>query len=391
LKGGSKGEAKVEKHERVPIGGSPFHCVVAPGAPSSQMSTIDGWAKESRALDKHGKVADPNPDTIIAGDSVVLRPTICDALGNLTTLAEGALDVVVHYPDGSSTRGSQPSSGLKFGTQSKGGVTTYDVRSEVTRAGSYSVEVLLGGELIRGSPVLFEVVEAAAEVKNAKIVPPRESPLYSNTTYSLKLQTFDRFSNAIAHGGLLVGARLQLIKQGVHDLTTLMPSNHSVEIEDNGDGTYNVHVTIIKIVASVKVIINMDKNMPAAGGELPPVQLTFVPQPSSSGSLDASRNGGERSPQALRPQSAAEETQVRFSTPQDDIIPTGNQKLQAAGDAVLNMLEGSTAEMRPQAAGVATKAGVVDAFRKEGDKRKEQRKAERAEALASAPIRKRKP
>ena len=135
----------------------------------------------------------------------------------------------------------------------------------------------------------------------------------------------------------------------------------------------------------------MDKNMPAAGGELPPVQLTFVPQPSSSGSLDGGERSPACSPEALRPQSAAEETpQVRFSTPQDDITPTGNhklnQKLQAAGNAVLNMLEGSTAEMRPQAAVVATKAAVVDAFHKEGDKRKEQRKAERA--LATAPIRK---
>ena len=43
-------------------------------------------------------------------------------------------------------------------------------------------------------------------------------------------------------GGLPVSGRLQLIKQGVHDLTTLMPNNHSIDFVDNEDGTYNVQV-----------------------------------------------------------------------------------------------------------------------------------------------------
>jgi hypothetical protein len=39
-------------------------------------------------------------------------------------------------------------------------------------------------------------------------------------------------------------------------------------------------VSLIKLAASVKVIVNMDKNIPASGGELPAVQLTFAPSPS---------------------------------------------------------------------------------------------------------------
>ena len=53
-------------------------------------------------------------------------------------------------------------------------------------------------------------------------------------------------------------------------------------MHDNGDGTYNVSVSLIKIAATVRVVINMDKNIPAAGGELPYVQLTFQPSPSAN-------------------------------------------------------------------------------------------------------------
>ena len=47
--------------------------------------------------------------------------------------------------------------------------------------------------------------------------------LYSNRTYTVTLHTFDRFNNPLPHGGLAVSGRLQLIKSGVHDLTTLYP------------------------------------------------------------------------------------------------------------------------------------------------------------------------
>ena len=57
-----------------------------------------------------------------------------------------------------------------------------------------------------------------------------------------------------------------------------MPNNHSVAIEDMRNGTYAVQVAL-KMAATLKLIVNVDKNMPAASGELPPVQLTFVGEP----------------------------------------------------------------------------------------------------------------
>lgn len=72
-----------------------------------------------------------------------------------------------------------------------------------------------------------------------------------------------------------MGGRMQLMKNNAHDLTTLIPANHSIEIEDNDNGTYNIIVRLA-ISATVKVIVNMDKNIPASGGELPALQLVFA-------------------------------------------------------------------------------------------------------------------
>ena len=90
------------------------------------------------------------------------------------------------------------------------------------------------------------------------------------------LHTHDKFGNHLDRGGLPVAARLQLVKQSVHDQTMLMPNNNSVEIVDKGDGTYHVEVMLIRLAATIKLIVNMDKNIPAAGGEMPPITLVFV-------------------------------------------------------------------------------------------------------------------
>lgn len=115
-----------------------------------------------------------------------------------------------------------------------------------------------------------------------QLFPPTDAQILSSSSIgepcwaTVILKTFDRFGNAMSKGGLPVAVRMQLIKSGVHDLTTLMPNNHATEIEDKEDGTYHVKVMLIKIAASVKVIVNMDKNIPAGGGELPAVQITFI-------------------------------------------------------------------------------------------------------------------
>jgi len=260
------------RHERHPLPSSPFQFIVTAGMASPDASVVDGWTKESRAVDKHGKAVD-RPDLVIAGDSVICRPVICDALGNKTVPEEGKLKIYVLLPDGSLLH--PDGNHLKLIEGSKGGFTTWDIRHDATRSGVHEVHIKLDGKPIQGSPVLYTVTPAFPEVKSAKLIEPVESPLYANTPYVILLKTFDRFGNAIPHGGLAVASRLQIVKNSPHDLTTLVPNNHTVEVVDNDDGTYSVSVSLINLAATVKAVVNMDKNLPANGGELPAIQLSF--------------------------------------------------------------------------------------------------------------------
>ena len=310
----AKAAAEAKKAERQPLAGSPFAFACSAGLPSAEASFVEGWSKESRAVDKHGKAVDARADLIIAGDAVIVRPTLCDALGNLgIVLHEDALSVHIKRPDGSMVGVDAPS--VKFIISSKGGVPTYDLRHDTTQAGDHEAHIFLNSTPIRGSPLAFHVVVAVADVKNAKLEPP-QPPLFVHNQYTILLRTFDRFGNPRPDGGLAVGARLQIVKSHANDLTTLVPNNHSVEIIDNENGTYSVNVTL-KIIATIKVtyprspvaplrrrrassacapppasarlrsppqvVVNMDKNIPASGGDLAPIPLSFIADPVGQG------------------------------------------------------------------------------------------------------------
>ena len=386
-----------EKNERVPFEGSPFHCTIAAGEASADMSHVDGWLKETVVhKDKHGKAVSQEPDTIVAGDTVMLRPQICDAIGNLTILPEGALSIKLVYPDGSTAEwpekavktatkelardktAAQPAAAtmvvdgtaerldaaataalsgahpIKLSTTVKGGTTIYEVRHDATHAGAHEVHLALRGEPIRGSPVIFDVVAAAADVKSAKLFAPTESPLYSNHTYAVILHTYDRFNNRVLHGGLAVAGRLQLIKKDVNDLTTIMPNNHTIEVEDLDDGTYRINVTLLKIAANVKVIVNMDKNIPANGGDLPAVTCQFVQREPRSAKELSEATGMDKEQQL---QSAVADAPVAA----EDVTPS-HAKLREAGEEVRAMLRAATDGMRPKAAMVV----AVEAFTEQG-------------------------
>ena len=76
-------------------------------------------------------------------------------------------------------------------------------------------------------------------------------------------------------GGLLLNVRLQLMKQGVHDQTTLVQgSNHQYEVEDRQNGEYHINMNF-QIPCTFKLNVNMDKNLPSGGGELPPMTISI--------------------------------------------------------------------------------------------------------------------
>ena len=268
------------KGERLSFPGSPFHVTVTPGAASPDVSVIEQWTKlqKEEKNDKYGKSAASDPGTIHAGDTVSIRPQIFDLYGNPTTLPESGLDVVHKLPDGHVT-------GLGYTTQQRGGLTSYDIRHDTTYAGAHEIDVLLNGVSIKGSPVCFSVMPDKPDPTNCKLTVPLEltaagekGTMYTNTPYACTLKAFDKFDNECKMGGLTLSTRLQVVKQGVHDQTTLVPSNHSCEWVDNGDGTYSIHMTM-NVMCAVKLFINMDKNLPAGAGELPSIHLPFLSNP----------------------------------------------------------------------------------------------------------------
>ena len=339
-------EGDEEGSVRVPLPNSPYRNVVSAGIASAGRSFVETWSKESRAVDKHGKALQGvDGNVIIAGDTVIVRPQICDELGNKTNLPENALHVSLVFPDGSMhvmEEGSQKPV-LKMTTQTKGGITTYDVRHDPTHAGDHEMHFSLHGTPILGSPITFKVTEAVADVKMCKITPPSEPTLYSNRTYATLLQTFDRFGNPMSHGGLPVSTRLQLIKAGVHDLTTLMPNNHTVEVDDRGDGTYLVKITLIKIAASLKLFINMDKNIPSGGGELPPVQLNFLPDDASEDPESAAVS------EEIASQPATDES-TRSPSSSAPVKGTGASKLRSAIGNVQKLMGQGDPTAKPKSA-----------------------------------------
>ena len=161
----------------------------------------------------------------------------------------------------------------------------YDVRMDTTQSGQHAITFMLGGAPIKGCPVAFHVKDATADPAQCFLTaPPHDEKVYASVgEYEhaiVTLSTHDRFRNPCTRGGMPVIGRIQLVKQIKRDpnesSTLLMPNNHSVVVDDLGNGTYHVKVAL-KITAVVKVFVQIDKNLGAAG-ELPPVTLSFHPR-----------------------------------------------------------------------------------------------------------------
>ena len=283
------------KGERLPFPGSPFAICVGTGKASALRSHLApeqnglGWSKETRSVEagKQGKQQEraavgSDLNSIVAGDTIVVRPQIQDEFGNPTIPPEGAIVAFVDLPNGQRNRIPVSEQSTKAAVGG-GGAPRHEVRFECTLRGQHVVHVELNGSAVSGSPVSFVVLSSQAEPSQCKLLVPKDKVLYANAMHTIVLETNDKFGNRCNFGGLMVQPRLQLIKQGMNDQTILMPNNHEMNVIDKNDGTYQVNVKTIKIPASLKLIVNMDKNIPASGGELPPVFLSIVRDPNDMG------------------------------------------------------------------------------------------------------------
>jgi hypothetical protein len=281
--------------ERQALPGSPFTIHVLAGEPFATNTMLEGWSVLSQSSKKEGKKQTSSPPAaqvspsgtsaaatadnareMVAGDLVTVRILGVDKFENAAQLKESSIDATVVGPDG----GEAPLLVYEARQKEKGREKTqFEVRYEAAMSGMHELQVRLQGEPIQGSPITFNVLAAAASVAQSELVTPDLSEGHcvagSEVPVTARILTRDKYGNACAMGGLRIQGRLQLVKASANDLTILMPNNHTVTIEDNDDGTYAVLVTVM-MPCTVKLIVNMDKDMPGSSGELPPLQLTFA-------------------------------------------------------------------------------------------------------------------
>ena len=138
--------------------GSPFLLSVFSGKGNLGNSEVLGYSRESEAVDKPGGKHNARylPEyasdmtALIAGDNVLIRPSILDEFGNPSKLPDDVLTVFHQLPDG--TR--EP---VVVQPQTRGGLTTYDIRDTPQMAGTHEAHVLLYSKPIKGSPVRYVV------------------------------------------------------------------------------------------------------------------------------------------------------------------------------------------------------------------------------------------
>ena len=310
----SEGECGADgrREGRQPLPGIPYSLHVIAGPPCPQNTYCDEMTREKSKT--HGKEAkreakkDEGKDgaagdsatasLITAGDFVSVRANGVDRFGNLAQMSEAALIAKIVAPDGTdiildvvnaSRKGNnrvqsdaiaepQSPEGASKG-KSPQMSTTYELRHETCKSGKHTMHIQLDGEPIKGSPIEFAVMPAIPTQTQSVLLPPAEGVerLVADLDVPavVLLKTCDRFGNECTTGGLRVQVRCTLVKQSQQDTSILMPNNHAVTVEDRENGTYAIKVALA-MTATVKVIVNMDKDLPGPAGELAPMQLSFV-------------------------------------------------------------------------------------------------------------------
>lgn len=312
-------------NEPVPAGaresfpGSPFSVTVHAGEPTAGKTYLDQFSighdsKKSAGGGKGGEGKKPPAKTsesdesegqltMIAGDTMSVRMFGVDSFDNPALMSEGTLTACVVQPDGSTCALEvvEPSSIKRASAQQQrpgagNGKQVFEVRYEAVVSGAHELQVFLHGAPIKGSPAPFVVLPAGATPQQCELSPPENADSLIGGDLEQPsiawIKTRDKFGNPCATGGLRIAGRMNLVKQSNTDNTILMPNNHSVIIEDLEDGTYRVKVACL-LSCTVKLIVNMDKDLPGTSGELPPLQLTFIKKVETAETSPAGMRAGE--------------------------------------------------------------------------------------------------
>ena len=212
------------------------------------------------AASKREDVADTAAADVTAGDVVSVRANGVDQFQNPALLHENRIHASVLLPSGALAEMDMLSaSAARRGAAGKkeadvpGCSAMYELRYETVMSGKHTIHVRLDGESLRNAPVTFEV-HPSAPAHGVLELPDAVDclPADLGTPAHVLLRTFDKFDNACVSGGLRVAGRLVLVKQPVGDNSILMPNNHTVEIRDRDDGTYEVHCRALEPVPRLR-------------------------------------------------------------------------------------------------------------------------------------------
>lgn len=290
-----------EKRERTPLPGTPSQVLVQSGQPDAAVSAVDGYGIDhcaaTNARKTPQKILDPKGeerDRIFAGDTVFVKPVLADLWGNPANVPDGALTIGLEQPDGTEVQ-------LDYLTHVKGGLSSYEIRHETQLSGKHSMHIRLNGQSIKGSPVEYDIAPASHEAQ-LTIIESDDLPAVlfadADPKYSFIVRMRDRFGNRVDTGGASIAARLQYIKQGMHDSNALNAHNHVVSQEDMGDGSYLVTFGLLSrglnfsSPLTVQVIVNLDRDPKEKpnGVDLPAVVTTWGLTPEAAAAAEVAKN-----------------------------------------------------------------------------------------------------
>jgi hypothetical protein len=168
----------------------------------------------------------------------------------------------------------------------RSGLTNYDVRYEAQAKGLYEMHVLLASAPIEGSPVIFDCVPSLPDVTRSYYTLPEDEKLYVGRAYAILLTAVDRCGNVLDHGGAAVTGRLQS--------ANLPPQQEAnLEVNDRNDGTYEIYVNL-RAACELKVILSIDKELHARGGEFAPIPMAFVQVEGADGKSSRMKKAAEQ-------------------------------------------------------------------------------------------------
>jgi len=291
--GGRKSRRAVEIAERVQrlaLPGSPFRVRCRPNVADAAGSVIDGFYL-TETVDERSKIREksvavaagaiqqddtiqPSGSTVGAGETILIRPKVADAFGNVVAAPPGGLKFTLQTSSGQEAEETRTVE-LESVALLRGDVTTYETRYTPKVLGHCSCSITLGGLPMRGSPISFDVLAGVPDTKMSRVVVP-EPPLLAGTHYEVELITVDRFGNECTQGGAIITAKLQ----GAN-----VPPGHdpNLEVVDNGNGRY-IFKAWVKGPSDFKLYISIFKHAidpmavsdPKNVSEFPPMPLNFT-------------------------------------------------------------------------------------------------------------------